>query len=312
MLEEVDLEHVSARCELCPRCCGAGRARGEFGYCRAGSGVKVFRYGPHQGEEPSISGRRGSGAVFFSCCNLRCIYCQNYRWSQEDRGTVYDVDELAAVFSELRAAGCHNWNLVSPTPWLPWIVSSLELAGRDGKPLPVVYNTSGFERVETLRALQGIVDIYLVDLRYANSESAAIGSDAAGYAEYARAAVAEMWRQKGTLKLDEEGVAVSGVICRLLILPGLDGEACSNLRWLADRVGTEITLSVMAQYTPAYKARTRSPWDRPVDVDEYSRVCDLVEQLGFDRGWIQDYDTGSRGDMVGFKMKPVSLCVRDG
>ncbi len=281
------------------------RLAGQVGYCGAGKDVKIFGYESHHGEEPAISGCNDSGTIFFSRCTLHCIYCQNYLWSQEGSGCIYDVEELADIFRSIKAASCHNWNLVSPTPWLPLIIQAFELVAQDGPMLPVVYNTSGYERVETVRALKDIVDIYLVDLRYAKSQSAEEGSNAADYVDYARAAIMEMWTQVGSLKLDDNGIAVSGVICRLLILPGHADEVCDNLFWLADSVGTDITLSVMAQYTPIYQTADTSPWNRPINMQEYKMVCELVYELGFHRGWIQDYSGLSCKELVGANMRPV-------
>ncbi len=291
-------------CELCPRRCRANRLAEQLGFCQAGHLAQVFSYGPHHGEEPPLSGSRGSGTVFFSCCTLRCLYCQNYPWSQEDRGATYSIDELAGIFRNLWDEGCHNLNLVSPTPWLPMIVPALQIAERDGKRLPVVYNTSGFERVPTLQKLASIVDVYLSDLRYARHESALAGSGAPGYVSVAREALQEMWRQKGTLRYDAAGVALSGVICRLLILPGRAAEACESLEWLAGAVGTNITLSVMAQYTPAYRAAKLKPWNRRITLAEYRQVCQKVTALGFSQGWIQDYDILTNERLVGFNFRP--------
>ncbi len=301
---ENSISGALAHCELCPRCCGVKRAAGKAGYCRAGNMAEVFRYGAHPGEEPPISGTRGSGAIFFSRCTLHCVYCQNYPWSQEGCGTTYTVAELAGILGALRAQGCHNWNLVSPTPWLPMIAGALELVRGTGRNLPVVYNTSGFERVATVRALAGTVDVFLTDLRYASPEAAARGSDAAAYVQHARAALLEMWRQAGPLVVDAEGIAVRGVICRLLIMPGLAREACASLEWLAQQVGVQVAVSVMAQYTPAYRALGLAPWSRPIDRSEYDVFCRAVERLGFTEGWIQDFGAASGGPLAGFNMAP--------
>jgi putative pyruvate formate lyase activating enzyme len=298
------IETALDACELCPRRCGAARGAGRLGFCKAGAAPEIFRYGRHDGEEPPVSGGRGSGTVFFSRCTLRCLYCQNYPWSQEGEGRVYDAAGLAGVLEALRAQGCHNWNLVSPTPWLPWAIEARERARRTGADLPVVYNTSGFERVETLEALAGWVQVYLTDLRYARPESADEGSGAAGYVTAARAALLEMWRQAGPLVCDGDGVARQGTICRLLVLPGRGDEAVENLAWLAEHVGTEIAVSVMAQYTPAYRAVGREGWGRRPARAEYDRVVEAVETLGFEAGWVQDYELPAPDELVGFKMSP--------
>lgn len=292
------------RCELCPRRCSINRAEGRKGYCQAGNALEVYRYGLHQGEEPPVSGTKGSGTVFFSRCTLSCVYCQNYPWSQEGQGRAITVDELAEMLRSMAREGCHNWNLVSPTPWLPWIYEAWSRVVADGLSRPIVYNTSGFERVDQLRAMAGWVNVYLSDLRYAENASAGIGSDCVGYVDASRAALLEMWRQTGPMKLDREGVAEKGTICRILVLPGRANEAVANLEWLAESVGTEIPVSVMAQYTPAYKALSKEPWNRRPTQAEYDLVVEATERLGFYEGWIQEYETPSQDSLLGFKMSP--------
>ncbi|MBI3986075.1 MAG: radical SAM protein [Lentisphaerae bacterium] len=289
---------------MCPRRCGANRLAGQSGFCGAGADAEIFRWGAHAGEEPPISGVRGSGTVFFSRCTLRCCYCQNHPWSQEGRGESYRPEELATVFRRLRELGCHNWNLVSPTPWLPMIAEALAAAKTTGPRLPVIYNTSGFERLETLRTLEGLVDVYLTDVRYAAPASALEGSGNAEVVDIARAAIRRMWAQAGPLRCDAEGLAVAGVICRLLVLPGRAAEACDNLGWLAETIGTDIALSVMSQYTPAHLALKREPWNRRVTREEYGRVCRTADDLGFTNGWIQEYNDTRVESLIGFAMSP--------
>jgi putative pyruvate formate lyase activating enzyme len=243
--------------------------------------------------------------VFFGRCTLRCLYCQNYPWSQEGRARPVSVASLAAAFAELREQGCQNWNLVSPTPWLPQIREALRLARRTGAALPVVYNTSGFERPETLREYRELADVYLTDLRYARADSAQAGSGCAAYAAAARRALREMWRLAGPLRRDAGGAAVAGTVCRLLILPGRAAEAVENLRWLAGTVGTGVALSVMAQYVPAYRApASGAPWNRRITPAEYEQVCEAVGDLGFTEGWIQDFEGQASADLIGFNMAP--------
>lgn len=297
------LENHLSKCELCPRRCGINRAAGEVGFCKAGFEAEVFRYGPHHGEEPPISGSSGSGTVFFSRCTLKCLYCQNFPWSQDGRGVRYSNAALAGILRDLAQSGCHNWNLVSPTPWLAQIEEALKIVRKDGFSLPVVYNSSGFERIEVLEKLPGLADIYLTDLRYSRKASAEDGSGAAGYAGAARAALKKMWQLAGPLKFDAGGMAQSGVICRLLILPGRADEVIENLVWLADNVGNEIAVSVMAQYIPAHKAVSQESWGRRITRAEYDMVCDAVDRLGFDAGWIQDFEEASPGGLIGFQMK---------
>jgi len=294
-----------SNCELCPRRCEADRAAGKFGYCRAGGEAEIFRYGAHHGEEPPISGTRGSGTIFFSRCTLKCIYCQNYPWSQEGQGEKHTVEELGLVLDKLRADGCHNWNLVSPTPWLPMIRDALAVAKRSGGLLPTVYNTSGFERPEILEEFRDTADIYLTDIRYSSEESALAGSGCATYVAAARAAIEKMWQLAGPLRMDDDGLAVSGVICRILVLPGRANEAMESLRWLAETVGTEISLSLMAQYLPLHKAVSLDTWNRQITADEYASVCREAEELGFIEGWTQEYGSVTPQNLVGAEMKGI-------
>lgn len=294
-------------CALCPRICGADRFAGRLGYCGAGSSVRVFRYGSHHGEEPPISGTAGSGTVFFSHCTLKCVYCQNYRWSQSGAGTEYATADLARILAGLRAEGCHNWNLVTPTPWLPQIRQALKAVRAEGLSLPVVYNTSGFERPETLAEYRDVADVFLTDLRYSRESSAQEGSGCGGYVEAARQAFLQMWSLAGPLELDGSGLAVRGVICRLLILPGHAREAVENLQWLADCVGTQVSVSVMAQYTPAHRAISLEGWDRPILRSEYDEVCEALESLGFTQGWVQEFGEKPPTDLIGFEMESRSL-----
>jgi len=291
-----------ATCTLCPRLCGIDRLAGQRGYCRAGVTPRVFRYGPHFGEEPPITGTNGSGTVFFSHCTLRCVYCQNYPWSQEHRGDDFEVEGLTDIFRRLAESGCHNWNLVSPTPWLPQIRKAVEPLIRSGVSLPFVYNTSGFESTKTLDEFSDLIDIALVDLRYACSESAREGSDAAGYVDAARRTVTWFWEHLGPLRTDSDDVARRGVICRLLALPGRTDEVVDNLAWLARTIGTEIAVSVMAQYTPVFGAAAKPGWDRTVRADEYERVVEAVSDLGFENGWVQELEDEDDRGLLGRDM----------
>ncbi|MCA1809817.1 MAG: radical SAM protein [Kiritimatiellia bacterium] len=278
----------SAACELCPRRCRVRRGEA-MGYCGAGRRMRVYRHAPHHGEEPPLSGRNGSGTVFFGSCTMRCVYCQNYRWSQAGEGRDCSAVELADMLLELHARGCHNWNLVSPTPWLPDILRALDMVKARGVSLPVVYNTSGFERPEVIRELGGKVSIYLADLRYAEPGSAAAGSDAPSYVETARLALREMWSMVGPLRLDAAGLARTGLICRVLVLPGRAREACASLEWLAENLGTDVAVSLMGQYTPAHLAGRMVGWNRTVTATEYQLAVDCLEKLGFGTGWLQEH-----------------------
>jgi len=291
-------------CRLCPRSCGVNRQVGDLGFCKAGRVVQMYRYAPHFGEEPPISGSKGSGTLFFSRCTLACIYCQNYRFSQQGAGDEYDIEALTDALRRLAEAGCHNWNLVSPTPWLPQIAEAVDSIRSQSISLPLVYNTSGYESCDTLDSYERLIDIYLTDLRYSTSKTAACGSIASDYIKNARSALEKMWQRLGPLRCDENGVAISGVICRLLVLPGLAEEVVANLEWLAEHIGTELPISLMAQYQPAYRALEQEPWNRHISRSEYDMVCGAVESLGFETGWIQDFDEEVEEGLPGYEMPP--------
>ena len=271
---------VGLTCELCPRRCGK-----RPGFCGAGEVPRVFRWGPHFGEEPPITGERGSGCVFFSRCTMKCLYCQNSPWSWKGAGEDKSVAELTAIFRELAVRDrVENWNLVSPTPYLPWIREAVKPLFDEGVRLPFVWNSSGYERVETLEAYRDLCDFALFDLRYSRNETALRLSAAPGYVEASRAAVS--WAY-GRLK---PGGDTGGLIVRILVLPGHADEAIENLAWLATELSNEVQVSVMAQYTPAYRALETPPLDRSVTREEYESVTEAAADFGFENGWIQGYE----------------------
>ena len=291
-------------CQLCPRRCGAIRAHGMVGFCLAGDGLRVFRWGPHFGEEPPICGGKGSGAVFFSRCTLKCIYCQNAPWSWRGEGRDIAVSELADILRKLAVKhGCCNWNLVSPTPYLPYVRVAAAPLRAEGIRLPFVWNSSGYERVETLMEYRDLCDIALVDLRYASEKTARAASAAIGYVESARAAVKYLWNTLGPLDSEAPGSATRGVIVRILVLPGHADEAIENLAWLATECSNKVHVSVMSQYAPAFTAHDTPPFNRVVTEDEYAAVTEAAADFGFEHGWIQGF--GSRdpsSDLVGENM----------
>ncbi len=299
-------DSVMQECRLCPRGCGVNRSSGQTGFCGAGAEMKIYRYGPHFGEEPPVSGTKGSGTVFFSHCTLKCIYCQNYSWSQEGEGALYTTEQLAEILVELADAGCHNWNMVSPTCWLPYIGDAVEMAHDAGYHLPIVYNSSGFECLESLNYVAEWVNVFLVDLRYSRKNTATDGSNAGNYVNIARKAILKMYDLVGNLVTDDAGIAQSGIICRLLILPGKAEEVVDNLYWLAENIGNDVSISVMEQYLPTYKAVTDkryADWNRRISRSEYELVCEVVEKLGFSNGWMQDFAGESDAELLGFNMQ---------
>ncbi|HRZ86922.1 MAG TPA: radical SAM protein [bacterium] len=274
-------------CDLCPRRCGVNRLDGGAGFCGSGRLASVFTYQRHMGEEPVISGERGSGTVFFSHCNMKCIYCQNYRFSSLGEGVECEPERLAAIFMEIQEMGCHNLNLVTPSHVVPQILEALILAIPQGFSLPIVYNTSGYESADVISELAGIVDIYLPDMRYGDDGAAMRCSNAPGYVAANRAAVAEMFRQAGPLAV-EGGVARRGMIVRHLVLPGGLSGTATVFRFIAERLSKDIHISLMRQYNPVYKAAGLPPLDRRITDDEYADAVKLLEEYGLENGWIQD------------------------
>ncbi len=283
-----------AACDICPRSCGIDRLVGNTGTCRTGALAQVSSIGAHHGEEPVISGSRGSGTIFFANCNMACCYCQNWQISQSPemtRGSEITAAELSAKMLYLQnELHCHNINLVTPSHVVPQIVSALVEAIPRGLRLPIVYNTSSYDALDTLKELDGIVDIYLADLRYASDEKALKYSGAAGYAGYARTAIKEMYRQAGDLMEDENGIAVRGLIIRHLILPSDIAGSESSLRWLVENTSLNVTVSIMSQYYPTYKAHRYPEINRKITYEEYRRVAALAEELGMENGWTQEME----------------------
>ena len=266
------------KCELCPRRCGK-----RPGFCGAGEAPRVFRWGPHFGEEPPLTGERGSGCVFFSRCTMKCLYCQNSPWSWKGEGVDKTIPELTQIFRDLALKDkVENWNLVSPTPYLPYVREAVRPLFKEGIRLPFVWNSSGYERVETLEEYADLCDWALFDLRYASDATAVAASQAPGYVAASRAAI--KWAYNRSLITHR-----SSLIVRLLVLPGHAEEAIENLAWLATEVSNEVPVSVMAQYTPAYKALETPPFDRSVTEEEYESVTEAAADFGFENGWIQGY-----------------------
>jgi putative pyruvate formate lyase activating enzyme len=288
------LEARLAACDICPWRCGVNRLKNEQGFCRTGSRPIVSSFCAHHGEEPAVSGTRGSGTIFFGNCNMRCVYCQNFQISQDpdnQRNKEIDSLTLAAKLLYLQdKLKCHNINLVSPTHFVPQILSALVEAVPRGLRLPLVYNTGGYDSLETIKTLDGIVDIYLPDIRYASTEIGQRYSKIPDYVPHNRAAIQEMYRQVGDLKTDENEIAYRGVIIRHLILPERLAGSDESLTWLAEEVSRSVTLSVMSQYCPCHFAKQIPPLDRTITYREYSEVVNLMEKLGLENGWLQEME----------------------
>lgn len=292
------------KCAICPRKCGVDRSRGRLGYCRAPGDPVVYSYMAHRGEEPPISGRRGSGAIFFSHCNMKCVYCQNYSFSQLDKGSVVSIEKLADMMLALQKQGCHNINLVSPTHFVSQIVSALDIAAAGGLNIPIVYNTSGYELVETIKHLSGAVDIYLPDMRYSSNEMASRYSDAPDYVDYDRPAVKEMQSQVGDLAMDDYGIAKKGLIIRLLALPGRISGTEDTLRYIKANISPNAYLSVMSQYYPTFKAADFKELSAPVQRAEYANIVDACRLLELNNGWIQDMPQDRDDKFLGTNIEP--------
>lgn len=271
-------------CRLCPRACGVDRTRGERGFCRMPGSILAARAAAHYWEEPVISGSYGSGAVFFSGCTLRCRFCQNYEISDGGAGQALTSAQLRDVFLRLIDEGVQNINLVTPTQFLPSIVPALT----PKPPVPVVYNCGGYESVETLRQLEGLIDVYLPDYKYSDAQLAAQLSCAPDYPEIADAAIREMVRQTGPAVIEDEQL-VRGTLVRHLVLPGYLDNTLGALDWFAETFPRgDVLLSLMSQYTPAGRAKSEPPLDRRVSEDEYAAALSYLELLGIEHGFTQD------------------------
>ncbi len=270
-------------CHLCPWDCAVDRTGGELGFCGAGSQVKVNDYLQHFGEEACLVSEGGSGAVFFSHCTLRCRFCQTHEMSWRGEGTQVNVERLAEIFLWLQQEGSENLNLITPGHFLPHVVLALQQARSQGLHLPVVYNTSGFEKVEVLRALEGLIDIYLPDFKFWTVETARELCGAENYAAIARAAIREMHRQVGDLVMDEKGRAVTGVLVRHLIIPGYFEESRSILTWLARDLSINTYVNLMGHYRPCHLAKDSPPIHRSLSREEYQTVLQWAQELGLNR-----------------------------
>lgn len=277
------------RCRVCPRRCKINRLNDErTGFCRSGLNPVISSVSPHHGEEPPISGTRGSGTIFFSNCNLNCVYCQNYPISQMGNGVERTPGELACQMVLLQEQGCHNLNLVTPTHFMPQIVKAVGIARQRGFELPIVYNTSGYESVEALRILDGIVQIYMPDMRYSDDAVARKYSSAPRYTEINQAAVREMHRQVGNLVLDENGIAKRGLLVRHLVLPGTLSGTERIMKFLSEEISRDVYISLMSQYFPAHEAYRFKELDRRITAEEYEEAYQSMQKYGLENGWVQE------------------------
>ncbi len=288
------LEAKLSACDICPRECGIDRINGERSFCHSAYLPIVSTACAHHGEEPVISGSGGSGTIFFGNCNMRCVYCQNFQISQDSekqKNKEMDFKTLAGEMLRLQNMGCHNINLVSPSHFVPQIVMAVQEAVPMGLRLPLVYNSGGYDSLKTIKELDGIIDVYLPDLRYASNQLSKQFSEAPDYVSHAHAAIQEMYRQVGNVVLDENGIIQRGLIVRHLILPNGIAGSRESLTWLAQEISPDVTVSIMSQYYPTHTASQIPLLARKINQVEYNEVVDLLESLGIENGWLQEMDS---------------------
>ncbi len=296
----VQLEALLASCTVCPKDCGNDRLKDEIAACYSGRLPIVSSYTAHFGEEPCLSGTRGTGNIFFGNCNLRCVYCQNYQisqtWKQQKRNEVTH-ERLAEIMLELQERGCHNIGFVSPTHFAPQMARSILVAAQAGLQLPIVYNTNAYDSVEVLRLLSGIVGVYLPDLKYADSTEGYIYSKVKNYTEHARAAIKEMYDQTGDeLVFGADGLLKRGLVIRLLVLPNDIAGVRESLEWIRDVLNPRVAVSMMAQYYATNRAATDERYtllSRRITESEWLRALSALDELGMEEGWMQEYDTAA-------------------
>ena len=276
------------KCEICPHKCGVNRNNNQIGRCKSKDTVRIALYSTHDFEEPCISGEKGSGTVFFSNCNMNCVFCQNYEISQLGKGKEITIEELADIFLKQQEIGVENINLVTPTSYAYQIIEAIKIARNNGLKLPIVYNTNGYENVETIRALEGFVDIYLPDLKYSENKLAMEYSKVNNYFEIATDAIKEMVKQVGVPKFDVNGVMERGVLIRHLVLPNYIENSKKVLEWIKQNLPDDIYVSVMAQYFPTYKAKEDEKINRKLSFEEWNEIEDFVQEIGIENGFIQE------------------------
>lgn len=289
--EKIDTaKSLLINCQCCPRRCHVNRARGEKGSCGAGSEIVIATADSHFGEEPPISGWGGSGAIFFTYCTMKCVYCQNYPFSQLGQGRTRSIEDLASLMISLQEKGCHNINLVTSSHFVPQIIFSLRKALDLGLNIPIVYNTSSFESLEVLSLLEGIVDIYLADMRYNDTHMSARYSGVRDYPDFCRKAVKKMYSQVGLLELKEDGIAWRGLLIRHLVLPNRIAGSRRIFKFIAKEISEKVPISLMSQYYPAHHASKYPELNRRITSKEYEETLIWLEESGLDEGWIQEID----------------------
>lgn len=284
MLEELE------KCEVCPHKCKINRKNNKIGRCKASDKVKIALYSTHDFEEPCISGKKGSGTVFFSNCNLNCVYCQNYEISQQGKGKEISIEELSDIFLEQQSKDVENINLVTPISYVPQIIEAIKIAKERGLKIPIVYNTNGYENIETIKKLEGYIDIYLPDLKYSENKLGKRYSKIENYFEIATKAIKEMENQIGSPKFNDEGIMQRGVLVRHLVLPNNIENSKKVLKWMKDNLKEDTYVSIMAQYFPTFKAKTEEykELNRKLNLKEWEEIEDYIYELNFKNGFMQE------------------------
>lgn len=293
------MKKLLSKCNLCPKNCSVNRNNKELGFCLANNKIKIAKYSLHMWEEPCISGKKGSGTIFFSNCNLKCIFCQNYYISTLNNGKYYEISEFADICLELQKKGAQNINLVTPTHYVPLIVEGLKLAKKEGLTIPIVYNTSAYETVETIKLLEGLIDVYLPDLKYFNDKLAIKYSKAKDYFKNASKAIDEMYRQKPKCIFDKNGQITSGVIVRHLLLPKMEEDSKKILKYLYEKYQDNIYISIMNQYTPitTYKYEELN---QKVSSKVYEEIIDYAWEIGIRNAFVQEEGTQTKSFIPDF------------
>lgn len=296
---------ILKNCNLCPRHCNVNRLDGKLGFCSASEKIRVAKVSKHFWEEPCISGTEGSGTVFFSNCNLKCVFCQNYKISTDGIGKDISIERLSEIFIEQQSRGVNNINLVTPTHYIPEIIEAIKLAKQKGLILPIVYNSNGYENIDSLKLLDGYIDIYLPDLKYFNDKYAIKYSNAKNYFEMATKAINEMFRQVGTPKFNDNGIMTKGVIIRHLMLPGLLFDSKKIVDYIYKTFKDDVFLSLMNQYTPFYNASKFPELTKPLNPKHYDALVDYCSELGFKNAFIQEEGTQKESFIPDFDLDNV-------
>ena len=293
------MKDILNECRLCPRNCSINRNCGEIGFCGAGNKITVAKYYLHKWEEPCITGENGSGTIFFTYCNLRCLFCQNYKISTLNYGVEISIDKFSEICLELQDRGATNINLVTPTHYVPLIIEGIKLAKKNGLSIPIVYNSSGYENVDTIKMLDGIVDIYLPDFKYYSNEYSIKYSKCRNYFKYASESIDEMVRQRGNCVFDKDGNIISGVIVRHLLLPGMENDSKKILKYLYEKYRDNVYISIMNQYTPIRKCEYEE-LNSKIDDSVYDEVIDYAWDIGIRNAFIQEDGTQSESFIPDF------------